>query len=67
MDAIMGNDDKFINDIVWAAKELKPRFIALVRTPPRMTGTDFSELPASSKSRHKFSLFISRLVGCTAM
>ena len=32
MDAIMGNDDKFINDIVRAAKELKPRFIALVRT-----------------------------------
>ena len=42
MDAIMGNDDKFINDIVRAANELKPRFIALVRTPiPLMTGTDF--------------------------
>lgn len=42
MDAIMGNDDKFIQDIVRAAKELKPRFIALVRTPiPLMTGTDF--------------------------
>lgn len=42
MDAIMGNDDKFINDIVRAAQELKPRFIALVRTPiPLMTGTDF--------------------------
>ena len=42
MDAIMGNDDKFINDIVRAAKELNPRFIALVRTPiPLMTGTDF--------------------------
>ena len=42
MDAIMGNDDKFIHDIVRAAKELQPRFIALVRTPiPLMTGTDF--------------------------
>lgn len=42
MDAIMGNDDKFIQDIVRAAKELAPRFIALVRTPiPLMTGTDF--------------------------
>ena len=42
MDAIMGNDDKFIQDIVRAAKELNPRFIALVRTPiPLMTGTDF--------------------------
>ena len=37
MDAIMGNDDKFINDIVRAAKELKPRFIALVRTPIPLT------------------------------
>ena len=38
MDAIMGNDDKFIHDIVRAAKELQPRFIALVRTPiPLMT------------------------------
>lgn len=42
MDAIMGNDDKLIHDIVRAAKELQPRFIALVRTPiPLMTGTDF--------------------------
>ena len=42
MDAIMGNDDKFIHDIVRAAKELQPCFIALVRTPiPLMTGTDF--------------------------
>ena len=42
MDAIMGNDDKFIHDIVRAAKELQPHFIALVRTPiPLMTGTDF--------------------------
>ena len=42
MDAIMGNDDIFILDIVRAAKELQPRFIALVRTPiPLMTGTDF--------------------------
>ena len=42
MDAIMGNDDKFIHDIVRVAKELQPRFIALVRTPiPLMTGTDF--------------------------
>ena len=42
MDAIMGNDDKFIRDVVRAAKELNPRFIALVRTPiPLMTGTDF--------------------------
>lgn len=45
MDAIMGNDDKLIGDIVRAAKELCPRFIALVRTPvPLMTGTDFEAI-----------------------
>lgn len=42
IDAIMGNDEKFIDDIVRAARELSPRFIALVRTPiPMMIGTDF--------------------------
>ncbi len=42
MDAIMGNDEKLIQDILRAAEELSPRFIALVRTPiPLMTGTDF--------------------------
>lgn len=42
IDAIMGNDDKLIHDIVTAARELGPRFIALVRSPiPYMNGTDF--------------------------
>lgn len=41
-EAILGDDDKFINDTVTAAKELKPRFITLGGTPiPMMTGTDF--------------------------
>lgn len=45
MDAIMGNDEKFINDIVRAAKDLHPKFIALVRTPiPMMIGTDFDAI-----------------------
>ena len=45
IDAIMGNDQKFIDDIVRAAKELSPRFIALVRTPvPLMIGTDFEAI-----------------------
>ena len=42
MDALMGNEEKFIRDIEEAARDLKPRFIALVRTPvPYMTGMDF--------------------------
>ena len=42
IDAVMGNDAKFIQDIEEAAKELKPKFIALAGSPiPFMNGTDF--------------------------
>lgn len=42
IDAVMGNDAKFINDIEAAARELKPKFIALAGSPiPFMNGTDF--------------------------
>ena len=45
IDAIMGNDEKFIGDIVRAAKDLSPQFIALVRSPiPMMIGTDFDAI-----------------------
>ena len=41
-DAIMGNDRKFIDDIVDATSELQPAFIALAGSPiPYMNGTDF--------------------------
>ena len=58
MDAIMGNDDKFINDIVRAAKELDPRFIALVRTPiPLMTGTDFEGIARVIEKQTQIPVF----------
>ena len=58
MDAIMGNDDKFINDIVRAAKELKPRFIAMVRTPiPLMTGTDFEGIARVIEKQTQIPVF----------
>lgn len=42
IDAIMGNDRKFIDDIEHAARELHPQFIALAGSPiPFMNGTDF--------------------------
>lgn len=42
MEAIMGDDEKLIGDIVAAAEDLKPRFIAVAGTPiPTMTGFDF--------------------------
>ena len=42
IDAITGNDDKFISDICAAAERMKPRFIALANSPlPYLNGTDF--------------------------
>jgi len=45
MEAIMGDDTKLIDDIVDAAKELNPDFIAVAGTPiPTMTGFDFDSI-----------------------
>ena len=42
MEAIMGDDEKLIGDIIAAAEDLKPKFIAVAGTPiPTMTGFDF--------------------------
>ena len=44
-DAILGNDGKLVRDVVDAARELHPRFIALCNSPiPFITGTDFAAL-----------------------
>lgn len=45
IDAIMGNDEKFLQDMEDVAKEMKPKFIALASSPiPFMNGTDFPGL-----------------------
>ena len=45
IDAIIGNDEKFLRDIEDVAEELKPKFIALASSPiPFMNGTDFPGL-----------------------
>ena len=44
-DAVMGNDDRFINDLILSANELKPAFIALCASPlPAMIGTDLEAI-----------------------
>ncbi len=44
-EAIMGDDDKFINDLIETAGELHPKFIALVGAPiPYMIGTDLDAI-----------------------
>ena len=58
MDAIMGNDEKFIHDIEVAASELKPKFIALVGSPiPFMNGTDFPALAQIIEEEMKIPAF----------
>jgi hypothetical protein len=52
MEAIMGDDEKLINDIVLAAEDLKPKFIAVAGTPiPTMTGFDFEAVAALIEER----------------
>lgn len=42
VDAITGNDEKFINSTIEAANELNPKFISLTNSPiPFLNGTDF--------------------------
>lgn len=41
-DALLGNDQKLIDDVTQAARQLSPRFVALVSSPiPYLNGTDF--------------------------
>ena len=45
IEAIMGDDQKIIDDIVDAANQLSPEFIAIAGTPiPMMIGTDFDAI-----------------------
>ena len=52
IEAIMGDDDKLIRDIVDAANGLHPKFIALCGTPiPTMIGTDFAAVAKVIENR----------------
>ena len=45
MEAVMGGDDRLVNDIAIAAKELEPNFIAICGSPiPLISGVDFTAL-----------------------
>jgi nitrogenase molybdenum-iron protein alpha/beta subunit len=63
-DAILGNDDKFVNDVVDAAIELKPRFVALCNSPiPYITGTDFVAISKMIERRTGIPCFYVRTNG----
>lgn len=52
LDAIMGNDEKLICDILSAAADQHPRFIAVCGSPmPMMTGVDFDAIAAEIRFR----------------
>ena len=58
MEAIIGDDEKLIGDIVSAAEELKPKFIAVAGTPiPIMTGFDFQAVAELIEQRTGISAF----------
>ncbi len=47
IEAILGDDSRWISDLIETARELKPRFITLCGSPiPMMIGTDFEALAA---------------------
>lgn len=50
--AIFGNDDKLINDLVTAAEEFRPNFIAVCGGPlPHIIGTDFRAVAKAVERR----------------
>ena len=58
IDAIMGNDEKFIEDVVDAALQLHPSFIALANSPiPYLNGTDFEAISRVIESRTSIPTF----------
>ena len=58
MEAIMGDDEKLIGDIVAAAEELHPNFIAVAGTPiPTMTGFDFQAVAELIEERTQIPAF----------
>ena len=51
-DAIFGNDDRLIGDLVKAAEEMHPRFIAVCGGPlPHIIGTDFRAVAKACERR----------------
>lgn len=58
LDAILGNDEKFIADVVSAANDQKPRFIAVCGSPmPMMIGVDFDAVAMEIERRSGIRTF----------
>ena len=58
VDAITGNDEKFIKDTLDAAAKLKPKFIAIFCSPvPYLNGTDFKAIAKVIEKRSGIPVF----------
>ncbi len=58
LDAILGNDEKFIADVTAAAADRHPRFIAVCGSPmPMMIGVDFDAVAMEIKQRSGIRTF----------
>ena len=58
IDAVMGNDEKFISDVSAAAFDRKPEFIAICGSPmPMMTGFDYDNAANEIQSRTGIATF----------
>ena len=58
LEAVMGDDEKLIADVVDAARQLHPRFIALAGTPiPMITGCDLPAIAREVEGRTKIPSF----------
>ncbi len=64
MDVILGNDDKFIANIVETAKGLKRRFVALAGTPiSEIIGTDLKGFARTIEARTGMPVFMTPTAG----
>lgn len=58
MEAVMGDDEKLIKDLIETAKELQPAFIAIVGAPiPYMIGTDLKAIATVVEEHTKIPSF----------
>lgn len=58
IDSVMGNDEKLISDVVSAAKDQSPKFIAVCGSPmPMMTGVDFDAVAMEIEQRSGIRTF----------
>ncbi len=57
-EAILGEDEKLIADVVAATEEFQPRFVAIGGTPiPMMTGVDFTAVAGEIEKQTKIPVF----------